>query len=85
MKFRYTLWLTSLSAATALFFGRRLKALGEVIAAELERSYAGSADNFNSREKARPIMPTGAELPGSNESTELQKKRKDRSWRASAL
>jgi len=53
MKVRYTLWLTSLSAAVALFLGRRLKAVGEIIAAELERSYAGSGDDFTPRGKPR--------------------------------
>jgi hypothetical protein len=84
MKFRHTVWLTSLSAAVALFFGRRLKALGEVIAAELERSYPGLPDDFSSRGKQGPKLPAGIESPDSEKKRkELQKKRKDRSRRAS--
>jgi hypothetical protein len=75
MKVRYTLWLTSLSAAVALFLGRRLKALGEVIAAELERSYAGAGDDFTARGKPRPKMLAGSELPD-RKRKKLQKKEK---------
>ena len=77
MKVRYTLWLTSLSAAVALFLGRRLKALGEIIAAELERSYAGSGEDFTARGKPRPKMLAGSELPDSKRN-KLQKKEKGR-------
>jgi hypothetical protein len=84
MKVRYTLWLTSLSAAVALFFGRRLKALGELIAAELERSYAGSAEEFTAREKPRPKLQAGAESPDKKKRKELQKQRKEHRRRASA-
>ena len=80
MKVRYTLWLTSLSAAVALFLGQRLKALGEVIAAELERSYAGSVDDFNSLGKPRPKMLPGSEMPDSKRK-KLQKKKKGRGHR----
>jgi len=75
MKVRYTLWLTSLSAAVALFLGRRLKALGEVIAAELERSYAGSGDDFTARGKPRQKMLAGSEAPD-RKRKRLQRKEK---------
>jgi len=35
-------WFTALSASVILFVGRKLNAVGEIIAQELERSYAGT-------------------------------------------
>ena len=35
-------WLTALSASVVLFVGQRLNTVGEVIARELERSYASA-------------------------------------------
>jgi len=40
MRSRCSFWWTRLSASVAPFVGQRLNAVGEVIAHELERSYA---------------------------------------------
>jgi len=43
MRSRYSFWWTWLSASVTLFVGQRLSAVGELIARELERSYATSS------------------------------------------
>jgi hypothetical protein len=44
MKSRGSFWWTWLSASVPLFIGQRLTAMGEIIARELERSYASATD-----------------------------------------
>lgn len=41
MKSGCSYWLRSVSASVGVFLGQRLSALGEIIAYELERLYAG--------------------------------------------
>lgn len=44
---RNSFWWTALSASVTLFLRKRLKALGEVIAHDLEHSYGGVANDFS--------------------------------------
>ncbi len=64
MQSRYSMWLTSLSASLALRLGPRLNTLGEIIANQLERSYAGVTGDLNWPAKRTPtragVSPTRA-------------------------
>lgn len=82
MKFRYSLGLTSLSAEVTLFLGRRLKALGELIAAELERSYAGSVDDPSLRGKPRLKLLAGGAPQERKNRKDSKTKKKGRGRRA---
>jgi hypothetical protein len=44
---RYSFWWAALSASLTLFLRKRLKALGEIIAHDLEHSYGGVANDFS--------------------------------------
>jgi hypothetical protein len=58
MRSRCLFWWTGLSASVGLFIGQRLSALGQFIAQELERPYAGatgSGDVFVIRRWKHPL------------------------------
>jgi hypothetical protein len=48
MRSRCSFWWTWLSASVAPYVGQRLSAVGEIIAQELERSFAGSMSSASS-------------------------------------
>ncbi len=53
MRSRCFFWWTALSASLSVFVGKKLSALGEIIAHDLEHSYGGVADDFSWPVKGR--------------------------------
>jgi hypothetical protein len=64
MRFRCSFWWTWLSASVAPFVGQRLSAVGEIIAQELERSYASPMSGVRSSERKRWRSPVRFLRPG---------------------
>jgi hypothetical protein len=53
MRSRCSFWWTWLCASLAPFVGQRLSAVGEIIAQELERSYASATGGITSSEREK--------------------------------